>query len=371
MKKTIYLLLLVTLFFFQCKEAKKKTVLKKTTSTIKYAKGFDIITENGQKLLVIKKAFQSSDKSFRFKLTDKTNITNNELKTPVTNIVVTSTTHIPMIELLGEENSIIGFPNTKYISSEKTRKRIDNGKIIDIGSEQNMNTELLMDINPELVVGFSLHPNNKVYNNIKKMGIPVIFNGEWLEETPLGRAEWIKFFGALFKKEKQADSIFASVEKEYLKAKEIASKATYKPTVFSGSMFKDVWYVPAGESFVATFFKDANTNYLWKNTKGAGSLSLHFENVLEKAEEADFWIGCGISTSKEELAKLTKHCTQFNSFKQNRVYTNALVKGVTGGIKYFETAPIRPDLVLKDLIKITHKDLLKDYDLTFYKKIKD
>ena len=370
--KHLLSLIIFSLFFTQCKKSEKKEnlAIKTSSYTIKYAKGFDIIYENNQKKLIIKKVFQNSKKQFKFTLTNKTNIAENEIKVPVNKLVVTSTTHIPMLELLNSEDKLVGFPHSKYISSEKTRKRIDEGHVTELGTEQSMNTEKLMDLQPELVVGFSLHPNSKLYENIKKTGIPVIFNGEWLEETPLGRAEWIKFFGVLLNKEKEADSIFKTIESSYLKAKETAKKNANSPTILSGSMFKDVWSVPGGKSFIATFFKDAHLNYLWKETKGTGSLQLSFESILDKGKNADYWIGCGLYETKKQLIKANKHYNEFDALHNKKVYTIGTKKGKTGGLIYFELAPIRPDLVLKDMIKITNPDLLPNYELTFYEKMK-
>ncbi|CAL2074526.1 ABC transporter substrate-binding protein [Tenacibaculum sp. 190524A02b] len=367
-----YFLSVIALFFLlQCKKAPKKVIKTNnvTKTVLKYAKGFDIITENNQKKLVLKRMFPNSNKQLSLIIGSTTNLSKQIIKTPINKLVVTSTTHIPMLELLGCENRLVGFPHTKYISSKKTRNRIKNGHIVELGSEQNINTEKLIDLAPELVIGFSLHPNNKVYENVKKTGIPVVFNGDWLEETPLGRAEWIKFFGVLLQKEKEADSIFNVIESAYLKAKNIASKNTYTPTVLSGSMYKDVWNVPAGESFKATYFKDANLNYIWKNTKGTGSLQLSFESVLEKGKKANYWINCGSFTTKEQMLTANINYKEFDAFKNNRLYTFAHKKGETGGTIYYEMAPIRPDLVLKDLVKMINPDLLPNYELTFYDKV--
>ena len=371
--KQILSLIIISLFFIQCKKSEKKentAIITPTESTIKHAKGFDIITENGIKKLIIKKVFQNSKKQFKFTLTNKTDIVNHEIKVPVNKLVVTSTTHIPMLELLNSEDKLVGFPHLKYISSDKTRKRINDGKIAELGTEQSMNTEKLMDLQPELVVGFSLHPNSKLYANIKKAGIPVIFNGEWLEETPLGRAEWIKFFGALLNKEKEADSVFSAIEKDYNLATKIAKKNTNSPTILSGSMFKDIWNVPGGESFMATFLKDAHLNYLWRDTKGTGSLQLSFESVLDKGKNADFWIGCGLYETKEQLLNANKHYKEFDAINNGKAYTIGTKKGKTGGLIYFELAPIRPDLVLKDMIKITNPASLPNYKLTFFEELK-
>jgi iron complex transport system substrate-binding protein len=134
-------------------------------------------------------------------------------------------------------------------------------------------------------------------------------------------------------------------------------------------MSKDIWNLPAGESFVAQFLKDANLNYLWKNTKGKGSLSLSFESVFDIGKDADLWIAPGYFSTKEQLLKSNQLYTQFSAFKNNKIYTPTVRTGKTGGVIYYELAPTRPDLVLKDLIKITNPELLLDYTPTFFIKM--
>lgn len=373
--------ILVFSFWFLVFGSCKKQVIKvdeknQPESIIKYAKGFDIVDKNGTKKLIIKSAYQNSDEVFEYIIKKKkidtiVDYKYEVLEVPIQKIVVTSTTHIPMVELLNEETAIIGFPYSKYVSSAKTRVLIDEGKIQEIGKESSLNTEILLDLQPELVVGYSVSSADKSLTTVQKAGINVIYNGDWLEETPLGRAEWIKFFGVLFDKEKQADSIFKVIEANYLDAKQIALKSTKKPTVLSGAiMNKDIWNLPAGESFVAQFLKDANLDYLWKNTEGKGSLSLSFESVFDKGQNADYWITPGYFSTKEQLLNSNEIYKKFKAFQHDNIYTPILKKGKTGGAIYYELAGTRPDLVLKDIIKITNPDLLPNYEFTFFEKMK-
>jgi iron complex transport system substrate-binding protein len=274
-----------------------------------------------------------------------------------------------MLELLNVEDKLVGFPNTEFISSKNTRLLIEKGAIKELGSENNINTEVLLNLQPNLVIGHSVNSNNKTFSTIEKMGIPVILNGEWLEETPLGRAEWIKFFGVLFDKEKEADSIFKIIETNYLEAKKIALKSSNKPNVISGGLYKDVWYLPAGESFEATFLKDANTNYLWNDTKGKGSLSLNIENVFIKGKDADIWISPSFHTSLNDIKDANAMYSEFKPFQTKSVYSYMNTKGEKDGIWYFELSPTRPDLVLKDIVKIAHPELMQDYEFTFFGKL--
>ena len=360
-----------------CKKEALPEAPLKTTSKIIHAKGFEIVEKKGYKNLIVKAPYLQSKQATSYHLYKRIprNTSNvsplQAIQVPVKNIVVTSTTHIPMVELLQSENTLVGFPNGQYISSERTRKLLDAGKITEVGKENSLNTEILLDLHPDLVVGFSVTSADKSLTTLQKAGINVIYNGDWLEETPLGRAEWIKFFGVLLDKEKQADSIFKAIETNYKNAKKKALQSFRKATVVSGAiMSKDIWNLPAGESYVAQFLKDANLSYLWQDTKGKGSLSLSFESVFDKGANAEFWIAPGYFTSKKQLLESNALYAKFKAFQDDQIYTPTTKKGKSGGVLYYELATTRPDLVLKDLIKITNPALLPNYELVFFEKMK-
>jgi iron complex transport system substrate-binding protein len=375
-KRTSVALLICSLLFIACQpqNAKKEGLqIPKQSFQVKYAKGFDIQYFEGFKKLIIKIPYPDAKEQFEYIFVSQKNSTSKQqtMRTPIKEIVVTSTTHVPMLELLGVEDRLVGFQNTKYISSEKTRARIDAGFVKELGKESAMNTEVLFELNPDLVIGFAMSKTNKTYNLVEQNGIPVIINSDWLEETPLGRAEWIKFFGLLFEKEKEADSIFNRIEKDYKAAVEIAQSNDKKPTILSGAIMRnDVWNLPAGESFVAQFLQDANLTYPWQDTEGKGSLNLSLETVLEKGQNADYWVAPGYFSSKDQMLEANKLYQNFDAFKNNQIYTPSTKTGPTGGVIYFELAPTRPDLVLKDIIKITNPDLLPNYELTFFELMK-
>ena len=362
-----------------CHKKSSKELIDTTISNksiIKYAQGFDIINSKDQKKLVIRSPYIGASDNYEYILkngndNDQSNKHINDIITPIRKIVVTSTTHIPMLELLGQEKALVGFQNTDYISSPKTRERIEAGFVKELGNEALLNTEILLELRPDAVIGFAMGDMNKTYNLIEKHGIPVIINGDWREETPLGRAEWIKFFGVLFNKERLADSIFNTIEVDYLAAKRIAKENTKYPSILSGAIMRnDIWSLPAGESFVSQFLLDANVNYLWKDSKGKGSLQLSFESVLDKAQHADYWIAPGYFSSKAQLLENNPHYKNFAAFKNNNIYTASTKRGVKGGVVYYELGPTRPDLILQDLIKITNPELLPNYTLTFFEQMK-
>jgi len=343
--------------------------------TVKYAKGFQIDFEGAFPVITVSNPWPGAEKSFTYAVIPKEKLAtitypkdayDAVVVTPVNNIVVTSTTHIPALESLGALDKLIGFPDTKYVSSMPARKRIAEGKIKELGNNESLNTEMVLELQPDAVVGFAINNQNSNYDLLKNSGIPVLFNGDWTEQTPLGKAEWIKFFGVLLDKQQEADSIFNTIETSYKEIKALAKKATKQPTVLSGALYKDVWYLPAGESWAAKFLADANTTYLWGETKGTGSLSLGLETVLEKGENAEFWVAPAQFVAYNELTSSNNHYKQFSAFKNQNIYTFSLTKGPTGGLLYYELGPQRPDLILKDLVHIFHPELLPDYTPYFF-----
>lgn len=381
MKKLIYIILFLGIV--SCKENRNTNVLTTISSSkkidISYAKGFSVIKTDKHTILKISNPWPKAKKEYNYLLLTKEQaLANNYNKDdyngiitiPIKTIVVTSTTHIPALELLGVEQALVGFPGTDYVSSKKTRQLIDQGKIRELGKNENINTEVLLELKPDLVVGFGVDGVSKTFETIQKSGIPVLYNGDWVETSVLAKAEWVKFFGTLFNKEKKADSIFNTIEKNYSDAKKLASQVNNRPTVLSGALHKDVWYLPSGTSPEAQFLRDANANYLWSETTANGSLALSFETVFKKAKDADLWISPSYYSSLKALESANTHYTQFKAFKNKNVYSFVNTTGKTGGVLYYELGTARPDLVLKDLIKICYPELLKEYTFTFFKPLK-
>jgi len=375
-------LLSLILALVSCKKKSEISLpetIKRDLVAINHAKGFSIEKcASGITIIKVFSPWPGVEEGFTYALVPK------ELKiipypnkkdfdaiinVPVERIIATSTTHIPALENLGVIDKLVGFPDTRYISSEITREKIDKGKITDLGNNESINTEMAINLNPDLIIGFSINNQNKAYETLQRSNIPLVYNGDWTEETPLGKAEWIKFFAPFFSLEEKAEDIFITTESNYLAAKVLAMKATNKPTVLSGALYKDVWYLPGGKSWAASFINDANADYLWSDTNATGSLSLSVESVLAKASNASFWVSPSQFISYNELNKASRHYSQFKAYKEKNIYTFANTKGDSGGLLFYELGPARPDLILKDLIYIFHPELLPGHQLFFFKPL--
>ncbi|MGL2988288.1 ABC transporter substrate-binding protein [Flavobacterium sp. RSSA_27] len=380
MKNKLLLLVLFSLLFAlgSCKKTTQlpsKANSVATNERIQYASCLSILTQKGYTVVTIKNPWPKAQHHFKYVLQEKNGNIPDSLQNypiipvPLQSIVVTSTTNVPFLEMLGVEKKLLGFPHTDYISSKKTRQLIDQGKVKNVGQNETLNTELLIDLNPDLIVAFGIDNSNPTIDNLQKSGLKVLIQADWMEQTPLGKAEWIKLYGALFGKEKEAAAQFQYIEKSYQETLQLVASKKENPTVLYGSMYQDQWFVAKGESWVAQFLKDAQTHYLWKDTNGTGSLALPFEKVLEKAQKAQFWIATGSFHSLAEMKQANPHYSQFEAFKTKNIYTFESKIGPKGGNIYYEVSTSRPDLVLKDYIKIFHPELLPKYLFTFADKL--
>lgn len=365
------------LFLVSCQNKTKFTVVKSTIQNeIKYATGLSIENYNDFTIIEVRNLWPESKVSFQYVLHKKGVKLPDSLKSmpaiqiPIQSVIVTSTTHIPSLTLLNVETSLVGFPGLDYISSPKVRTLISEGKVREVGSNMSLNTEVIIDMQPSVVVVFGVSGQQNSHKTIESAGINLVYHADWMEQNPLGRAEWIKLFGALFDQQEKAQSIFNQIEADYEEAKFLAAKADEKPSVMSGAIYEDQWYLPQGNSWAAQFLNDANANYLWANSSGSGSLALSYESVLEKAQNADFWLGPAQFTSYQSLFESNANYQYFKPFSTKKIYTFSSKKGQTGGVIYYEEASARPDLVLKDLIKILHPSLLANHELYFFEPLK-
>lgn len=365
--------------FVSCKKEKEEaTVSSETVNSIEYAQGLSIRDYGQYTVVDVKQAWVGADKTFKYVLyKESANAIPDSLKAlpsvkvPIASIAVTSTTHLPALVILEEEHTLKGFPGLNYVSSPSIRKAIDEGQVKELGQNEQLNTELVLDMSPNAIVAFAMDGSNAALNTIAKSGIPVIYNGDWVEQSPLGKAEWIKLFGALYGKEKEAKIFFDKIVKDYNEALALVKDVKNYPTVMSGAMYQDVWYTPQGQSWMAVYFRDAKADYLWKDTEGTGSLSLSYEAVLDKAVDASFWINPAQYESLGELEKANPHYAKFSAFKHKNVYSFAPRKGATGGSIFYELGPTRPDLILKDLIYILHPEvLMTNYVPVFFEQLK-
>lgn len=375
--------LLVVVFLLQsCSSDKKNSSETQQYASnghadIKYAKGFSIAYYEGFKVLRINSGGNKVKDTAVYVLLAKDKPvpqgyqTAQVIRTPLKSLVALSSSHIALADFADAVPAITGLGSVQYVSNPKVLKRISEGKIKETGDESTLNTELVVNMKPGLVM-VTGNPDDRFsrYSTLTSAGIPVMLNSDWLETTPLGKAEWVKVMGALMDTESVVNEKFNALEKKYNILAELGRNAVHKPKIITGMPYKDTWYVPAGESFMARFFEDAGTTYNWSGSKGTGSLALSFEMVAPVALQADFWLSPGALSSKDEIKAVDSRYQQFKSFRQNKIYNNNKRATVSGTNDYWESGTVNPQLVLADMIAIFHPELLPQHELYYFKPVK-
>jgi iron complex transport system substrate-binding protein len=297
--------------------------------------------------------------------------TSQIISVPVRKIICMSSTHLAMISALGEEESIYGLSGTNYIYDPKIRARADDGLIGEIGYDAGINSELILRISPDLIMMYGIGSESAGYvGKISELGIKVMYNADYLENDPLGKAEWIKVFGALYCKEELADSIYNSVECAYDEIKKIVNKTTEeKPDVILGLPYKDTWFISPGNSYISALISDAGGNYLWQETESSFSMPYSFETVYLKSLKADYWLNVGTLSSKGEIASFDPRLEKVPCYISGNIYNNTRRISPGGGNDYWESGALNPHIILKDIASILHPGIFGEYNLFYYKKI--
>mgnify|MGYP005750614681 FL=1 len=360
---------------FSCQE-KKTSSLEKTPIPLSYAQGFEIFQGENFFEIHVTQGYTGAEKTYRYLVLDQDATIPQEgfdavVQLPISQVALTSTTQIPHLDILGETSRLGAFPNPDLISSPKARSWISQGKVKDLGRGPSANPELVIDLQPSWIMISTLGEDLRYLDLLAQAGIPALINGEYVEQHPLGRAEWIKFTGILLGKYEESVKEFEKIEADYLEAEKLIAEAQSlnRPKVLSGVMYQDIWYAPGAESWGARILENAGGAYVFSAENGTGSLQLNYEFVLDQAMDADFWIGSADFPDLKSMGEAEPRYQSFSAWKEGNVFTYTAKKGETGGLEYFELGYMRPDLILKDLIKILHPELLPEYELYFYQKL--
>ena len=287
------------------------------------------------------------------------------IRTPLSRSMIFSTVHCAMLMDFGKQDCIAGVADLKYIKIPWIQQQVQQGKITDVGDGLSPVVEKIIDQHPDALF-LSPFENSGGYGKLEDIDIPILECAEYMESTPLGRAEWLRFYGLLFGCEQKADSLFDAIDKNYNQLKTLVTQKN-RPSVLLDNVTGSVWYVPGGKSTIGQMIQDAGGNYPWAADEHSGSVSLPFENVLEKAGETDVWLfrySSDHDITYDELRSEHHGYNQFKAFREKNVY------GCNVELSpFYEETPFRPDWLLNDFIRILHPELEGLAPLRYYKKL--
>ena len=291
------------------------------------------------------------------------------IRTPVKNVIAYSSTQWSVFLELGEIDRVKGILESNYTDNPEIKRLLAEKKIEDVGIETSLKTEIAINLHPDVILytPYSTVPKTEIGDLTGAVMFPF---ADYLENHPLGRAEWLKLIGYLTCREADTDKWFNKIVTRYDSLKYICQNIENRPTVFSDLPFEGQWYLPGGASYIAQIFHDAGADYIWKDNNSTASLPVDAETVLSKARDADFWRIMNSTNTKYSYKRLAVENELYTYFKayQNR---NILVCDIRES-GYFEKSEYEPDLLLKDFVFAFHPELIEDdYQPHYFYRLTD
>jgi iron complex transport system substrate-binding protein len=339
---------------------------------VRFADGFRIETHQDYTLLTVFDPRLSEKTLVRYVLVPKSvslpqNLPVGTLiRTPVERVICSGAVQCSFLSAIGEEGSIVGVYEPHHINIASIKRAIGAGLIADAGRSSRPDFEKIMVLSPELIFGVPLEDVGGRHTSA--VGVPDIFCLDHLESTPLGRAEWLRFYAMFFEKRAVADSLFSRTVDRYEGLRSLACHSDARPTVFSETIYSGIWWLPGGGSYMSCFFRDAGAEYVFSDDFHTGSIGKTFEDVFSMAWSADVWLikyGSSREMTLETLASDNPRYKLFNAWKNGSIYAANL-----SVVPYYEELPVYPDYILQDLIIIFHPELLPDQEVRYFRRLK-
>ena len=287
---------------------------------------------------------------------------------PIRSLFTSSTTQLPALEILGVVDRLIGVAQGEFVSSEAVRAMLDADQLVVFAPTYTIDAETVVAARPDVLMTSGFWDD--AYDIIQSAGTAIVHNADWVESSPLGRAEWVKFISLFFNREAEAEAWYAGVRADYEAARSLAADVELRPTVHTGQVWGGIWYASGGRSYVAQLLADAGADYVWADDDSTGSMEHDIETQLAQANAAEFWLHAASwwSSTAAALAEDSRY-GEFASLRNGNVWNPTLAVNGQGGNDFFESGSVRPDLVLRDLIAILHPDLLPDHAFVYYQQL--
>lgn len=343
--------------------------------TIDYAQNFTLEYKDGYELLTVTTPWEGAAEPFQYALVPEGTEVSDDLgnalvvHTPIKSFVSLSTTFLPFLEQIDELSSLVAVDSADYTYNPTIPAWVESGMVQTVGSGSMVDVEKLVELEPDVIMANAFGSEWDTHPALEAAGLPVIINADYLEQNPLGRAEWGKFIAAFYDKEVEIGEIFDAMVERYNAAKALTQDLTEKKTVLVNTPYEGSWSMPGVDSYATIFLKDAGADYLFNDIPGYYSQYLDFETVFERAKEANVWINVGMAADLALLSAMDERLADFDAYKSGEVYNNNARTTAMGGSDYFESGVANPDLILLDMIKILYPELVPDHAFFFYQQL--
>ena len=342
-----------------------------------YAKGFSVDYYKHYKVVTVTQPWTAADETFEYLLVQcGTPIPRGVeavqvIEVPTRSVVTLSTTYIPHLTLLDQVEALVGMDNLSFVYAPEVREKIERDELIEFSSGRTLDVEQLLVNSPDLIMTYGTgNPDVDSYQRLIQAGLPVVLVGDYVENSPLGRAEWLLFTALFFNQEAQAQQVFSKIATAYESLVELTAALSERPTVFSGFSYEGTWYMSGGQSYAAQLLKDAGAAYLWADHDSTVTIPLDFEAVFDQAAAAQVWVNVSQDwLSRGDAIATDPRYGKFDALKQGNVFNNNARMNATGGNDYWESGAVNPHIILADLIKIFHPEVLPDHELVYYQQL--
>ena len=341
---------------------------------LRYAKTFTVEYHENYKLVTVLQPWRGADITFTYILVQRgTPIPQvvgaaQVIEIPVQQVASLATTHLPYLDALGLVDRLVAVGNLKYVNTRTVVDWVAEGGAAVVGNGPDVNIEALLAAEPDMVTTAALGNASKDdYQLLIQKGLKTVVISDFMEKTPLGRAEWIKFMALFFNLEEQSEAIFSGIEERYLSMRALTKDVQERPTVLMGFEINGKWNMPGGRHYQAAYIADAGGDYLWAQDDSSGKIPLSFETVLATGTQADYWFNQSVSwQDAEDVLAADVRYAHFKALENGHVYNNNARMNDSGGNDYNEGGHLNPDVVLADLITILHPKLLPEHELVYY-----
>ena len=292
------------------------------------------------------------------------------VKAPVRHVVCMSSSHVAMFDAIGEVRRVSGVSGIDYISNAHVNEHRYCGEVRDVGYDTNLDFELLAAMRPDLVLLYGVTGENTVVTGkLRELGIPYIYVGDYMEESPLGKAEWLMVPAELCNVRDTGAEIFRGIADRYNALKAATAAAAARPKVMLNTPYRDTWFMPSSRSFMVRLIEDAGGEYIYTKNDSDTSVAIDMEEAYLLANAADVWLNVGPCNTLAELTAQNPKFAEVPAVRDRMVFNNNRRQTPAGGSDFWESGVVRPDLVLRDLNAILRPEMAGTAELHYYKRL--
>lgn len=377
----LYTILLLSIFTSGCGGSSSVSLEEFSVSSYnpQYAKGFEIMkSKRGESsMLKIYNPWQGSSDDEQMLLFISRNqekppvgFKGQVVKAPIRRVVCMSSSHVAMMQSIDEIRRVVGVSGINYISNKHINEHKLCGEVRDVGYDTNMNFELILAIQPDIVLLYGVSGENTIVTGkLAELGIPYLYIGEYAEELPLGKSEWLIAIAEMVNKQVHGKKVFDGISRRYNALKESVKSDVSKPKVMLNTPYQDVWFMPSNRNYMVRLIEDAGGKYIYEGDNSNSSMPIDLEEAYKLAQEADVWLNVGLVNSMSELKQQNSKFASMPAVVSNRVYNSNGRQSLGGGSDFWESGTVTPDIVLSDLITILNDTVSSD-NLYYYKQLR-